>query len=215
MQLPAPPSPAPVDRVPVAAPRLRLALNLLLVVIGMSFLMALLAYGFRLRQPGARAIGLPVLAWLAAGVLLLGDLLLHRAGLAARLGQADAARHRWLAGGLAALLFLALQLGTWQQLRTGTAPAGASDGHFVLLSALHALHLALGLVAWEAVWRRLPIGVLARPPQPRRPGLPPPAWTWALPLCLRYWRALSLLWLGVLLVLVLATPERARALFGG
>jgi cytochrome c oxidase subunit III len=130
--------------------------------------------------------------WVNTAALALGSVALQFARGAARRGELGELRSDLLAGGASALAFLAGQLMAWHQLADAgyylaTNPANA---FFYMLTALHGLHLAGGIVAlgWVTAkaWRggdrieRLRVSI---------------------DLCAVYWHFMLFVWLVLLVVL--------------
>lgn len=129
---------------------LRLALVVLIAVIASLFGLFMSAYLMRMEYADWRPMPEPALLWGTTGVLVLCSVALQWAYFAARQGRARMLRIALLAGGLLSLIFVTGQYGVWQQLTArgyylGANPASA---FFFILTALHALHILGGLVAW-------------------------------------------------------------------
>ena len=203
------PQPEPPACDAAAVPAAMVGLRVLLGVIGVLFGLFALALLVRAGLPDWRALaGTPVsplagLAplWLNTALLLASSIALQAASVAARRGELVATRIALAAGAAFALAFLVGQGAVWWQF--------VASGHFVashpaasffyLLTGLHGLHLAGGLVAlgrtgahaWRATPReRLQLGVA---------------------LCTRYWHFLFAVWL-VLFALLASPPETLAAL---
>ena len=171
-------------------------------VVTALFSLFIVAYVMRMSGDDAMTIALPWQLWLSSALLAAGSVALQWAGGAARGPDPARARHLLLAGGLCAAGFLGVQLWAWQALLSAQVmPAGNPAGSFFyLLTAMHGLHLAGGLVAWA--WT-------ARAAWPD-----PAAAAWRIALCARYWHFLLAVW-GVLFALLgWVTPEVARFVCG-
>ncbi len=167
-------------------PPAKLGLWVFLAVVGA--LLALFASAYLMRMHMAhdwRSLPMPGLLWLNTGVLALSSFALHRARLAARDGWREGVRVNLFAGGLSALVFLAGQLLAWRQVMAegflvATNPASS---FFYLITAVHGLHLAGGLVALGRTairtWR----------------GLGPEQLRLSVDLCATYWHFLLVAWL--------------------
>jgi cytochrome c oxidase subunit 3 len=90
----------------------------------------------------------------------------------------------------------------WQALQTAhVVPSGnPAAGFFYMLTALHGLHVAGGLIAW---------GVTTRSARTDLAGF-----SWRVALCARYWHFLLVVWLALFAVLGWLTPEVARFICG-
>jgi len=167
------------------------------------------AYVMRMSEGDAVRLDLPPQLLLSTSLLLAGSVAL---GLARSVAQecplapsaSDLARVRRLlvAGGLCAMAFLGSQLWAWQamlsaQVLLASHPAGS---FFYLLTAMHGLHLAGGLVGWawtaSVAWRQ------------------PAAGAWRIGLCARYWHFMLAVWLAIYALLRWMTPEAARFICG-
>lgn len=169
------------------------------------FSLFITAYVMRMSGSDAVALSLPWQLWLSSALLVAGSVTLQQARAAAR--DADAARTRrlLLAGGLSALAFLAVQLWAWQALLAAQVrPAGNPGGSFFyLLTAMHGLHVAGGLVAWAWTAR-----------DAWRPAMIPTELAWRIALCARYWHFMLAVWIVLFAMLGWLTPEVARAICG-
>ena len=162
------------------------------------FSLFITAYIMRMSAGDATSVDLPRQLWLSTALLVLGSVLLHNASRAAAISQADRARSLLLAGGITAIAFVAAQAWAWavlssQQVTLAGNPFGS---FFYLLTAMHALHVAGGLVGWWVVSRHV------------RRAFEDSAWRIAL--CARYWHFLLLAWLALFAALSWITPEVAR-----
>lgn len=150
------------------------------------FALFITAYAMRmLDAPDWSRIVMPWQLWLSTLWLAAGSLLLHAAS------TRPAAQARWLlqAGGACAVAFVLTQWSAWQALQQArVALAGnPAASFFYLLTALHALHVVGGLVAW---------GLTLRDGQ-----------AWRIALCARYWHFLLLVWVLLFAALGWLTPE--------
>jgi cytochrome c oxidase subunit 3 len=168
-------------------------------------LFSLFAWAYLMRMSGSDAVSLqlPPQLWLSTAMLLAGSISLALAASAAGEGAAASRVHRLLlAGGIGALAFLAAQLWAWQamldaQVLPAAHPAGS---FFYVLTAMHGLHLAGGLVGWawaaRVAWRQ------------------PAANAWRISLVARYWHFMLAVWLALFALLRWVTPEVARYICG-
>jgi cytochrome c oxidase subunit 3 len=157
-----------------------------------------LASALVLRQDyrvGWRTVALPHILWLNTIILLASSLVLERGRRALRDRASLIAAQRWLLTALAlGLLFMAGQVIAWQQLYSQgvaarTSPLGV---FFFLLTGAHAVHLLGGLIGLGLAtllpargFRQLTRGMAVR-------------------IAAIYWHFLSILWCGLLLLLVLS-----------
>ncbi|WP_137823272.1 cytochrome c oxidase subunit 3 [Pseudomonas sp. D(2018)] len=143
----------------------------------------------------------PWMLWVNTALLALGSACLQWANGAMRRDQMGTSTLAFLLGGAFAMAFLAGQLWVWQQFAAwGYAVSGnPANSFFYLLTGLHGLHLAGGLVVWAVVAQRM----LRHGPMKRmRTGME---------LCAFYWHYLLGLWL-VLFALLTSTPETYQAI---
>jgi len=184
-----------VRHVPKGATAPRLGLAVFLAVVTALFALTISAYLMRMEH-GAdwRALPEPNLLWINTGILLLGSVALQWAWGCAKRNNRDGLSLGLSAGGAFTITFIAGQYLVWRQLNaTGYyMTANPANAFFFLLTALHALHLVGGLVAWARTLRKLWSG--AEPSQVRA----------SVELCALYWHFLLVIW-AVLFALVLST----------
>jgi cytochrome c oxidase subunit 3 len=175
-------------------------------------LFTLFIWAYVMRMDGAdwSPIAMPWQLWLSTSLLAAGSIALQGAGAAARDGRWDRARILLLAGGGFALAFLGAQLWAWQALLAGrTTPIGNPAGSFFfLLTALHGLHVAGGIVAWAVtahLWRSV-AGSHVPVNRARIAG--------RIKLCARYWHFLLAVWIVLFATLGWLTPEVVRFICG-
>ncbi|WP_428420827.1 cytochrome c oxidase subunit 3 [Methylibium sp.] len=169
-----------------------------------STLFALFLAAYVMRMDGAdwSPIAMPWQLRLSTGLLLTGSLALQAAAAAARGARTAPARRLFLAGGAAALAFLASQLWAWQALQAiqVTLAGNPAASFFYLLTAMHGLHVAGGLAGWAWAARSASRGA--------------PDEAWRLALCARYWHFLLAVWLLLFAALGWLTPAVVRYLCG-
>lgn len=168
------------------------------------FLLFITAYVMRMEGGDWSAIAMPWQLWLSTALLVAGSVALQRASAAARGGREAQARALLWVGGACALAFLGVQLWAWQALHAlRVVPvANPAASFFYLLTALHGLHVAGGLVAWGVTARGL-----WRNADPARGA-------WRIRLCARYWHFLLAVWLLLFATLGGLTPEVVRFICG-
>lgn len=155
------------------------------------FSLFIASYLMRIQSSDWHPIALPRQLWLSTALLLAADSAMHAAAHAARLRRMPALR-AWLPGaGLCMLAFLTVQSWAWQALLANRVSAAGNPaaGYFYLLTAMHGLHVAGGLVAWAIVSgpaRQHDLHAVSRSGA-RRIGM-----------CARYWDFLLLAWLALL-----------------
>jgi cytochrome c oxidase subunit 3 len=159
---------------------------ILLGVVTVIFSALVSAYLVRMGLPDWKSSPKPGLLWFNTAVLACSSLFFQRAAWAARKGEARGVRTGVRLGGVLGVLFILGQLLAWWQLQSlgfGVS-SNPSSSFFYLITALHGLHLAGGLVAWAVVSAR---------PTPLR-----------IELCTLYWHFLLAVW-AVLYGLLLLT----------
>lgn len=168
-------------------PTARVGLWVFMAVASVLFSALVSAYLVRMNLPDWRSLPEPKLLWLNTALLGLSSLFLQRATWASRQQRLEATRRNLRLGGLLGFAFVAGQLLAWSQLQAMGyfLTSNPSSSFFYLMTALHALHLLGGLVAWGVVSSRTPPAPLA------------------VELCTTYWHFLLLVWLvlyGLLLL---------------
>lgn len=167
-------------------PTAKIGVWILLAVVTVIFSALVSAYVVRMGLPDWKSSPKPGLLWLNTAVLACSSLFFQRAAWAARKGEAQGVRTGVRLGGVLGVLFILGQLLAWRQLQSlgfGVS-SNPSSSFFYLITALHGLHLAGGLVAWAVVSAR---------PIPLR-----------IELCALYWHFLLAVW-AVLYGLLLLT----------
>lgn len=192
------PEASPAERVPYmpeSATAPRIGLGIFLAVATSLFALCISAYLMRMQMaPDWRPLPTPGLLWVNTGVLVLASGFLQWAWNSARAGNGRSLRIALAAGGLCTAAFIGGQYLVWRGLLDagyylGSNPANA---FFYMLTALHALHLLGGLVAWSGILLKL------------RHGAPLPLIRSSVELCAVYWHFLLLVW-AVLFGLVMST----------
>jgi cytochrome c oxidase subunit III len=164
----------------------------MLLPLSVMFLLVISAYLMRRYVPDWQAVPLPWQLWLSTALLVASSGAFEWSRRAAAIAQVREVRLGLLAAGGLALAFLASQLWAWQALRElGYYVAGnPANSFFYMMTALHALHLVGGLVAWART------SALAGGDELQRLDL-------NVTLCAIYWHFLLAVWLvlfGVLLI---------------
>jgi len=171
-------------------------------VVTALFSLFAMAYLMRMNSSDAVTLALPWQLWISTALLAAGSVVLQRASAAARLVDVMRTRRLLLAGGLCAIAFLCAQLWAWRALLGAQVmPAGNPAGSFFyMLTAMHGLHVAGGLIAWAWVMR-------AFIREPADGG-------WRIALCARYWHFMLAVWLALFAMMAWVTPEVARFICG-
>lgn len=145
----------PADYRPAAA---TVGLAVYLAVASVIFSLMAAAYLVRMGGQGLmdhgavddwRPLPEPVLLWINTGVLVASSLAWERARRAARLGGTARMWPASVAGAVLGLVFLAGQLLLWRQYQAAGyyLSANPANAFFYLLTSVHGLHLAGGIVA--------------------------------------------------------------------
>ena len=188
---------AVLQRMPAAddaarARALSIGLWVFIGVVTALFVLFLTAYVMRLAGGDSTAIPVPPQLWLSSALLVLASVLMQRAVTAPR------ARTPLAQAGLCALAFLAAQCWAWLALLSANVVVAGNPAasFFYVLTALHGLHVAGGLVAW---------GATLRADDPPR---------WRIALCARYWHLLLAVWIALYAAFTWITPDVARVICG-
>ncbi len=169
-------------------PAAKIGLGVFLAVASSLFVLFISAYSMRMTAVDWRTLPVPRLLWFNTGVLVLSSVALQWSYVAARRDDAEGIMIGLLAGGAAAVIFLAGQLLAWQQLNAAGyfVASNPANSFFYLLTAVHGLHLTGGLVALgrttAKVWRSSEIADMRL----------------SVELCAIYWHFLLLVWLVLL-----------------
>jgi len=175
-------------------PAAKTGLSFFLAVLTSMFFLFVMGYRFRMEAADWQPIADPVILWLNTAVLILAGFVMQRARNAAQQGLVDKVRSNLTAAGLLTIVFLVGQYLAWQQLSAAGyyVYANPAAAFFMLLTALHALHLMGGLLVWgRAVvraWQGMEIARIKL----------------SIELCTTYWHFLLLVWF-VFFALLLST----------
>ena len=146
---------SPLTTLPL--PNAKLALGVFLAVATSLFALFISAYAIRMEYGDWRPLPEPTLLWINSGVLVLASVFLQMAWNAAKRESMSTVRVGVVGGGVGAMVFIAGQLLAWNQLTVGgyLISGNPANAFFYLLTAVHALHLAGGLVALYRSVRRV------------------------------------------------------------
>jgi cytochrome c oxidase subunit 3 len=172
------------------------------------FALFIASYLMRIQSSDWHPIALPRQLWLSTALLLAASAAMHCAGYAARRWHGSALRKLLLGAGLCMFAFLAVQSWAWQALLANqvSAVGNPAASYFYLLTAMHGLHVAGGLIAWAIVARGARQRSLAALPwlgSARRIGM-----------CARYWDFLLLAWLALFATMSGLSGELIRFVCG-
>jgi cytochrome c oxidase subunit III len=139
-----------------AACAAKTGLLLFLGVAGCLFALFVSAYLIRMGTTDWWPMPLPSILWVNTALLVASSLALQFGKISADRGHVDAIRASLAAGALSALAFLAGQLLAWRELiEAGYGLTGSpANSFFYLISAVHGLHVAGGMVALARVLAR-------------------------------------------------------------
>ena len=173
----------------------RVALYVLMAVIGVLFSLFSVAYIGRMAYGDWRILPEPNLLWFNTGVIMLSSFAFSRATINARISDIKKTREYLLLAGVLTLGFIIGQLFVWRELVSfgyfvSTNPSYA---FFYLLTALHIIHLFGGLIAWLVVTYKSFV------PQKEASDFP-----LKVNLCAIYWHFLLIVW-SLLFVMLLLT----------
>jgi cytochrome c oxidase subunit 3 len=147
------------------------------------FALFIAAYAMRMDQaPDWTRLALPWQLWLSTALLVAGSVLLSQAA-------SGGSRSMLIGAGVCAVAFVASQFWAWQAMSDARVyfTGNPAASFFYLLTAMHGLHVAGGMIAWARVLRR--------PAQER------------VTLLARYWHFLLVLWLVLFATLGWLTPQ--------
>jgi len=173
-------------------PSVQVGLVVFMTVATSLFALLISAYYMRMVETDWTNFALPRVLWINSGVLVLASAAMHMTRTAARHGNLDATRTALIASGAFSFAFLGGQVWAWQQLRASgeLAPANPAYAFFILLTAVHGLHLIGGMwVLVRATYRAM------RGVDPKRVRL-------SVELCTLYWHYLLLVWAALFFVLL-------------
>jgi len=188
----------------IASPAAGIGLWVFMGTAGTLFLLFIAAYLMRMEGDDWSSLAMPWQLWLSTALLAAGSAAMQWSSGSARRGRWREARGQLWAGGACAWAFLGVQLWTWQVLSAGhvVLSSNPAASFFYLLTALHGLHVAGGLIAWSVTATGL-----------RRQAAPVRAQQ-RIRLCARYWHFLLLLWMALFATLTGLTPQVVRFICG-
>ena len=137
----------------VSMPLPRVALYVLLAVIGVLFSLFSVAYIGRMAYGDWRTLPEPMLLWMNTAIILLSSISFHYSTKNAKENEIKRSREYLLLSGVLTFGFIVGQLFVWRELVSFGyfASTNPSYAFFYLLTALHILHLVGGLIAWVVV----------------------------------------------------------------
>jgi cytochrome c oxidase subunit 3 len=175
-------------------PAAKTGLNFFLAVLTSMFGLFCVGYRMRMDLPDWVPLNDPQLLWFNTGLLVLSAIAMQLAKNAANKGQIGGVRLHLTSAGVLTVAFLIGQFVVWQDLLSAGLYqlSSAPLAFFLLLTGLHALHLAGGLY----VWARSTINAWS--------GMEITRFKLTVELCTTYWHYLLLVWF-VFFALLLST----------
>ena len=176
----------------------KVGLWLFLAVITSFFGLFVSAYSMRMHMGDWQSIAVPDLLWLNTALLIVSSVAFQWARRAAERNDLRATKAGLALAGLFAIAFLAGQLVVWRQLNASwqVMASSVAIAFFIVLSGLHGLHLAGGLVVWGKTMARMWRGDAGRLADARG----------SVQLCAIYWHFLLVVWLVLFAVLFHTGP---------
>jgi cytochrome c oxidase subunit 3 len=192
----------PTSQETVTSSAPKVGLWVFLAVVSSLFGLFASAYMMRVTGHGGlvswQALDEPSVLWINTLVLVLASGAMQVARNRVDKDDLTGGRPYFLAAGLLTLLFLGGQIFAWQQARTinDLGPDSPAFAFFVLLTAIHGLHLIGGLFVLGRTTLRLFRGIDAGNVVARS------RIRMSVQLCTTYWHWLLLIWLGVFALLL-------------
>lgn len=170
----------------------QVGLGVFLAVATSFFALLITAYHMRMMEADWTTLDLPRVLWLNSAVLVLASVAMQWTLVAARRGQVDAVRKGLAASGVFSFAFLAGQVWAWQQLNASGQFNASNPAYafFLLLTAVHGIHLLGGLAVWARATLRA-----ARGADFAKVRL-------SVELCTVYWHFLLVVWAALFAVLL-------------
>ncbi len=184
----------PSDADLMSLPTAKLGLRVFLAVATVVFSLTIVTYADRMLAADWRVLPEPFVLWLNTALLIMSSVAFQRAWNSAKRGQMDGIKSGMLLAGGFAFAFLIGQFIAWRQLVDlgYFAASNPANAFFFLVTALHAVHLLGGLVAWVRASAKLRRGDALEKVR------------LSVELCTVYWHFLLIIWL-LLFVLLLFT----------
>ena len=181
----------------VRLPAPKIALGVFMAVVTSLFALFISAYSIRMEYADWRPMPEPDLLWVNTGILVLASIALQWAWGAAVRDRPETVKRAMAVAGVLTLAFGLGQWMAWEQLNAMGyfMAANPANAFFYVLTALHALHLIGGLVAWYKTSAKIWRGVDVNASEYGRIKL-------NVELCAVYWHFLLVIWLimfGVML----------------
>ena len=173
-----------------SAPPEKVALVFFLVAASIVFSLFGVSYVIRMELPDWVPVSEPSQLWFNTALLVVSSFLFQRSKAVVSAGK-KSVKSPFAAGGIFAILFIAAQMVTWQNLQAQGLfmTSNPANSFYYLLTGLHALHILGGLWVWSKSLLRLLSG--AKPEELRL----------SIELCTVYWHFLLIVWIAVFAVL--------------
>lgn len=173
------------------SPAERVALNFLLTAASIVFSLFGVSYYIRMELPDWLPIAEPTALWFNSALLVFSSVLFQASRNIVGNSGSKNVKLAFIGGGVFAILFIAAQLQTWEELQAGgvyLSSNPAADFYF-LLTGLHALHVAGGLYVWLKCVFRMVSGAEVKDLR------------LSIELCTVYWHFLLIVWIVMFAVL--------------
>ena len=184
----------------------KVGLWVFMAVVGALFGLFTTAYLMRMGLGDWRPLPLiPWQLWFSTALLAVSSIAWQAARRAAVRGRRQDMTLAYVAGCVCSLAFLALQLWAWQAMNAlnYSVTGNPANSFFYLITGLHGLHVAGGLVAAASIGIKL------------GRGGSPAQLSMAIELCEQYWHFLLALWLAMFGLLFFVTPELVQLICNG
>ena len=176
----------------LSMPPVQVGLGVFLAVATSLFALFVSAYYMRMVEADWTNFPLPRVLWINSALLVFASVAMQMTRTAARRGQLDGIRTGLIASGALSFAFLGGQVWAWRQLAASGeySPANPAYAFFILLTAVHGIHLLGGM------W------VLGRATLRAVRGVDLKKVRLSVELCTMYWHFLLLVWAGLFFVLL-------------
>ncbi len=166
-------------------PPAKLGLRVFFAVASVLFFLLIVAYGSRMALEDWRPSPRIWLLWINTAMLIASSISMQWAQISAHRGDINGVRTGLMAGGAFGAAFLGGQIWAWLQLNAMAFfnISNPAIAFFYIITVLHALHMAGGMVAWGRTFAKVQRGATAA------------RITLSVELCTAYMHFLLLLWL--------------------
>ena len=173
-----------------SAPPEKVALVFFLVAASIVFSLFGVSYVIRMELPDWIPVSEPSQLWFNTALLVISSFLFQRAKTLISNGK-KSVTSTFASGGVFAILFIAAQMVTWQNLQAQGLfmTSNPANSFYYLLTGLHALHILGGLWVWSKSLLRLLSGAAQEELR------------LSIELCTVYWHFLLIVWIAVFAVL--------------